>query len=107
MFLITEKTARKFAKIRKSLNYHSDSYNIWLVGIAGLVYLFRKYCRILSENYIYNAFNTLCMLANTIILTTDGSVSGETEEMMYLLNKIFILISAGDKVIRLTGIGFK
>lgn len=27
--------------------------------------------------------------------------------MMYLFNKIFILISAGDKVIRLTGIGFK
>lgn len=76
MFHINEKTVRKLVKIRKSLNYHSDSYNIWLVGITGITYLFRKYCRILSENYTYNAFNTLCMIANTIILTTDGSVSG-------------------------------
>lgn len=38
------------------------------------------------------------MLCNTLILTTDGLVEGETEKTMFLLNKTFIMISAIDKV---------
>lgn len=46
------------------------------------------------------------MTANTLILTTDGLVEGETENWMYRLNNIFIIISAVDKLIKIVGMGY-
>lgn len=60
------------------MNYGEENYMIWVVGIAGYWYFFRKICRKITNNKIYNIFNLVCMCANTLILTTDGLVEGET-----------------------------
>lgn len=88
------------------MNYARDSYMIWLTGISGCWYQFRKLLRRLNTNYFYNLFNLFCMTSNTLILTTDGLVEGETEETMYRLNNIFIVISAVDKVVKIIGMGY-
>lgn len=90
----------------KGLNYDKEKESIWLCGLNGLWLQFRKYCRLFITNKKYVIFGIFCMIANTLILTTDGLISDQDViSFLFTCNKTFIMIAAIDKVVRFIGLG--
>lgn len=93
------------SKVLRSLTYSFGDFEMWEGGLFGLVAAFRRVVRNFSLSKQFDNMIMLCVLMNTIILTLDGLVSPEGEQILNQFNFSFTIIFTIDMGLKLVGMG--
>jgi hypothetical protein len=97
---------RKLFKIMRSMNYASESVDMWEGGITGLLASFRRYVKLFVNSKLFDNGMMICVFINTIILACDGLTNSEGEAILNRFNFAFTIIFTIDMSFKLLGLGF-